>query len=175
MGKYFITGNAGTGKSTIVLALREQGFTAYDIDEISDIRGFLDTKANKVLDELPEITEHGPSSFTRYTSFWKELGLKKLLDTDETIFLSGSSTLQERFYPLFDTVFGLVATVDVLEARLATRTNNPIGNNKKDRIWLLGINERVNSQLKANGAIIIDANKPLDSVVDQILSHVNEK
>lgn len=176
MGKYFITGNAGTGKTTTILALKERGLTAYDIDKLPDIHGYLDTQNNEVLDRLPVIKAHDAAGFTRYALFIKESGLRKLLATDGTIFLGGSTTMQEQFYPLFDKIFGLVVPREVHEERLASRSNNPTGNNEKDRAYLLSINDRIESRLKImGGGIIINTNQPLDKVVDEILSHVDNK
>jgi len=175
MGKYFITGNAATGKSSIITNLKKRGFTAYDIeDELPDVYGFLDLETNEILDALPEITDHGAAAFTRYTSVIKEAELKKVLETDETVFLSANCNIQEKYYPLFDKTFGLIASTETLKKRLAGRNSNNIGHNKEDRAYLLSINNIVEAQLKGMKAIVVDTEQPLDAVVEKILSYVNE-
>lgn len=172
MAKYFITGNAGTGKSSTIRVLQERGFTAYDIDERPDIHAYIDTKDGSIIETLPEITAHGAAAFTRYRSILKEVGLKQLLETDETVFVGGSVTMQQQFYPLFSMIFGLVLAKGPLDIRLANRTNNPTGNNPTDRAYLLSINDGIEANLRQANAILIDASQPLNNVVDNILSHL---
>ena len=174
MASYFITGNAGTGKSSVIRVLQERGFTAYDIDEHPDIHAFIDTKDNSILDNFPEVTSHGSEAFTRYDAIFKESVLKQLLDSDKTVFLSGSSTLQAEFYPLFHTIFGLVLPLEMLDQRLATRTNNPTGANPADRAYLLNVNDDIEAKLHEAGAVMIDASQPIEKVVDEITGYVSE-
>ena len=70
MGKYFITGNAGSGKSTVIDVLKQRGFTAYDTDG------------------LPEVTLRVPSRHSEldYAQVWDSLALKKLLESDDDVF-----------------------------------------------------------------------------------------
>ncbi len=170
MGKYYITGNAGTGKSSVISELKNRGYSAYDIDELPEIHGYLDRQTNIIFDALPHMNIRGEEAFARYASILKSKELVHLLETEENIFLGGSVTNQAQFYPLFDEIFGLLLNKATLEHRLATRTNNPTGNDLAGRAYLVGINDRVQANLQKAGATIVDATQPLEKVVNEILS-----
>lgn len=154
MTKYLITGNAGTGKSSVIEILRVRGFAAYDTDELPDLTRRVAPKNNTQL---------------AYSNEWDEEALRSLLASDHVVFIGGSVSNQQDFYPMFSKMFGLCLDQDSLDHRLATRTNNPTGNGVHDRAFLLSINKRIEDNLKIVGAEMIDASQPLDTVVDNIL------
>lgn len=170
MGKYFITGNAGTGKSSIIYSLKLRGYAAYDIDDTPSIHGYLDRQNGTITDLLPATELRGAEAFRRYASVFQAAGMKTLLGSSETIFIGGSVTNQTDFYPLFDQVFGLIADNASLEQRLAHRTNNPTGNERADRAYLISISARSRRNLEQAGAWLIDSCQPLETVVTQIIN-----
>lgn len=172
MSVYYITGNAGTGKSTVVKALRQKGYEAYDVDETSELHGFLDTTTGEIVDEIPPNNLRGEESFSRFKSVIKPKGLNKFLKQSGEVFLAGSVTNQAQYYNQFTSIFGLYADRATIQHRLATRTNNPTGRDAKDREFLVSINERVERSLRKQGAIMIDATHSIDEVLDTILAYL---
>jgi shikimate kinase len=168
MCRYLITRNAGTGKSTVIAELRRRGYNAVDGDELNGIHAFLDKQTGTIVDKP------GAEGFARFTTVWQPVAFKALLQRNTDIFIGGSVHNQSDFYDLFDEIVCLKLTPEILEHRLAMRSNNPAGSDKKDRDYLLAINDRVNERLEKAGAIMIDSDQPLDKVVDDILGHIDD-
>src|SRR6478609_3234696 len=103
MGKYLITGAAGSGKSTTIGALQDRGFSAYDTDDLPEVTRLQERATGRFVD-WPK----GPADFSKNAWNWQEKGLKKLLASDETVFVGASVANQQEFYPLFDTIFALI-------------------------------------------------------------------
>lgn len=167
--KYLITGNAGTGKSTVIEKLHELGHYAYDTDNLPKVTRYLDKETGELVDKP------GVEGFGRYASQWQEEPLEQLLNSAGTVFVGGSVSNGSRFYHLFDTVFGLLVDDEALTHRLQSRTNNDTGKNKRDLDFLVGINQRVTNNLTADPHVItIDATHPLEQVVADILGNTDE-
>ena len=47
MGKYLITGVAGSGKSSVIDELRNRGFAAYDTDDLPDVTRLQDKETGE--------------------------------------------------------------------------------------------------------------------------------
>lgn len=163
MGRFLITGNAGTGKSTVINELQRRGYNAFDGDELTGIHTFMDKITGALVDEP------GPEGPARYTTIWQPKTFKSWLDENESVFVGGSVYNQTEFYPLFNKIIGLMLPPEVLDVRLKSRTNNPTGNDEKGRNYFVGINARVNTNLKLAGAIMIDSSLPIAIVTDKIL------
>lgn len=151
---YLITGNAGSGKSTIIGELQKRGYTAYDTDD------------------LPALTHKVPPKNPNgmaYSIEWDAAELQKLLESAATVFIGGSVSNQSDFYSLFDAIFAVHVDVDTLEHRLITRINNSTGKNDSDRAFLLSIQDRIYANLANAGAIQIDNTRSLSMVVNTIV------
>ena len=159
MGKYFITGNAGAGKSTVIAALQRRGFTAHDTDDLPEV----------TLRVKPKHSE------LEYANVWDRTALEKLLASDDDVFIGASVSNQDEFYSLFDKLFCLSIGKEALEHRLRTRTNNNFGNDPSHRQFILDIHDRVETNLRHVAAIIIDASLPIDDVVEEILAKTDVK
>jgi broad-specificity NMP kinase len=110
-----VTGMSGTGKSTVLAELARRGYRVVDTDD--------DGWSEDV--PLPDGSgvEH----------LWREDLMSALLaqDGDETLFVSGCTSNQSSFYDRFDAVMLLTAPTEVLLERLATRTTNPFGKDRR--------------------------------------------
>jgi dephospho-CoA kinase len=98
---------SGTGKSTVLDALRALGFETVDTD----------------------VGEWGDGAL------WHEERITELLDRerDATLYQSGTVSNQGRFYPRFDAVVLLSAPTGLLLERIATRTTNDYGKKRWSR------------------------------------------
>jgi len=146
--RVLVTGMSGVGKSTALAALAQRGFDAVDTDE----PGWTDWS-----------DEDG--------HLWREERMAELLerDRDVTLYVSGTVSNQGRFYPSFDAVVLLSAPVDVLLARITTRTTNEYGKSAEQRALILEHVSEVEPLLRAGCTHEIDASRPLDDVVAELV------
>jgi AAA domain len=141
---------SGTGKSSALAELRRRGFEVVD-------------------------TDHGgwtEWSETEGGYVWDEGRIAELLGREEgpTLYVSGTVSNQERFYPRFDAVVLLSAPAQVLLSRIATRTTNDYGKTSRDRDLILHHLAGVEPLLRATCTHELDASQPLDAVVEQLIA-----
>jgi len=166
MGKYFITGRPGSGKSTIIRELQRQGFTAYDTDALDGVTKLQDKVTGEIVD-WPD----GPVDWGHFAWNWQEEQIQRLLASADTVFLGAIVGNQHSFYPLFDKVF--VVTIDEktlsrqLEAHEHKRTPE-----EKER---LAANHMAKQKILIEvGGIPIVNSGPIDKVADKILRLINQ-
>ena len=151
MKRILITGMSGVGKSTVAERLAELGHKVVDTDH----GGYF------VVDE-------------RGDYHWDVDRIRQLLATEDVdvLFLVGADDAQVQFYPRFDDIILLSAPRDVMVERLASRTNNPFGKRPEELAKILTDLEMYEPVIRRSATHEIDASKPLDRVVDEILSLV---
>lgn len=156
--RVLITGMPGSGKSTVIRALRERGYRAFDGDDdgLSEYR---------YMARLPG-EEPGPELV------WREDRIDELLSANgdsELLFLGGCAMNQGQFYPRFDHIVLLTAAEDVIVERLTTRTTNNYGKSPEEREEALRNKRIVEPMFRRRATFEIDTSAPLESVVEQIL------
>ena len=87
---------------------------------------------------------------------------------DPISFFCGGSRNSARFIDLFDGVFVLEADLDTLLRRLATRPEDEWGGKPAERE--MAVRLYATKEGMAKDGVTIDATKPLDRVVDEILA-----
>ena len=167
--RILVTGFSGVGKSTITLKLRDQGYTAYDLDDMPGLFIALHKGTGKQMEYWDTADLETVKNFQWMCDKEK---LQTIMDRDpaETVFYCGAATNIVDLIDLFDVVILLVASPPVLRHRLTTRTNNTWGKTKEVQDYILL--ERKDDRpeiLKQAGAIVIDAAQPIDDVVKEIL------
>ena len=88
----------------------------------------------------------------------------------DVLFVCGSSRNSDHFLPYFTEVFNLRIDDDAMRRRLQERADNTFGKQPWELELMLKLNR---SDEKPAGAIDIDATKPLDQVVDELLRLAN--
>lgn len=159
-----ITGIAGTGKTTIINFLQQQGYTAYGLE---DIRGI----CKKIYKGTGEVSSD-PKSFKTYDWICDLKAVQDLMqqDNDGLIFYSGTATNIDELIPLFDQIFLLQADKKELSRRLTNRVNNPFGKSKEVQDWLFDQQEEWDKALIQKGAIPIDATQEIIAVASSIIA-----
>src|SRR4051812_13441327 len=122
--KCLVTGQAGSGKSSVAAELRRRGFTAYDTDAMPELTGF--DYAETGLPVGPGEIEH-PIDFSRFSWNWRLDPLRELLASAENVFICAITSNTVELAHLFDRVFVLVPDRETLARRLRARTTNPFG------------------------------------------------
>jgi thymidylate kinase len=168
---YFVTGISGSGKSTVRNHLRRQGYLAYATDE----DGYASWFDNETGDEYLQQTtsaERTPEFGRRYS--WKvprDKVLQLAADAAERpIFLCGAVANEVEVWDLFAGVVALDIDTDTLKQRLASRTDNDFGKSDHEREQVLAWHADSRAAYHRAGHLVVDATKPIDDVVDQVLA-----
>jgi shikimate kinase len=149
MIRVLLTGMSGTGKSSVVAALRRRGFMAIDMDEpgwsVRDDEGH---------------------------QLWCEERLHDALAAahDRVVFVSGCAANQVNFYPEFSRIVLLSAPAETLMQRLAARTSNRYGQRPDELAEVMHHLETIEPLLRRRATHEIVTTMPLDRVVDAVLS-----
>jgi broad-specificity NMP kinase len=167
MGKrnYLIEGVSGTGKSSVCQELRRRRYAAINGDRELAYQG------NPTTGEKTECL--GSEAETRHEhNIWDVERVRRLAanQDDEATFFCGGSRNFRQFIDIFDEIFILDIDVETLNKRLDSRLDDDWGKRKSERELILRLHA-TKEDTPRNG-IVIDATRPLVSVVDEILSHV---
>jgi hypothetical protein len=161
---YLITGDSGSGKSTVAQALARRGYRSYNTDDMPDVTRLEDHAGR------PAEWPGGPIDWSKYAWNWQEAALQGLLAGAGTVFVAAIVSNQARFYSLFEAIFVLVVDAGTLRHRLLSRTENDYGKHPDELAGILSYHPVLEGELlSAPGAVAIDATKPLDAVVNEIV------
>jgi broad-specificity NMP kinase len=174
----YITGISGTGKSTIRHELKKRGYAAYDTDE-DKFRAWY----NKSTDERAKDQKAWVDTDTEWRKqYWLKIERPKVEELarsadneEQPVFLCGTTPNDNDVWDLFDKVISLSISNQELTKRLAGRTNNDYGKHPDDLSDILGWNKDIDERMASYGAIIVNAERPLSEVVDEIISKSSEK
>jgi gluconate kinase len=170
--KYLITGVAGTGKSTIAQELRRRGSAAYDTEE-----GFSYYVDKQTGERCAYPATPSEAWYMNHERVFDEKVLNNLFKkhADEPLFISSITANQKKFYGQFKKIFLLTTDDDLITHRLGTRTNNYFGRHPLDLQRVISRHQAFDDELEAAGAIVVDASKPIEQMVDDILSHIHDR
>jgi gluconate kinase len=165
VASYLITGDAGSGKSTVARALARRGYLAHNTDDMPDVTRLEDHHGRPV--EWPE----GPVDWSKYAWNWQESALRKLLAGTGTVFVAAIVSNQEKFYSLFEAIFVLVVDPSTLQHRLQSRTEHDYGKHPDELAGILSYHATLERDLlSAPRSVAIEATRPLNLVVDEIVA-----
>jgi shikimate kinase len=141
VARVLVTGMSGAGKSTLLEQLARRGHRTVDTDH----DGW----------ELPDRT-------------WDEPRMAALLDACPSVVVSGTVENQGRFYDRFDHVVLLSAPLDVLLARVSTRTTNPYGRTAEQRAEIAANLASVEPLLRRGATLELDGRRPVAELADVV-------
>ncbi|TAH34709.1 hypothetical protein EYC59_02935 [Candidatus Saccharibacteria bacterium] len=167
MGKYFITGRPGSGKSTVMRELQQRGFTAYDTDSIEGVTA-LQNKETGLIVPWP----NGPVDWTRFSWNWQDAPLRRLLNKDGDIFLGAIVGNQKDYYPLFDTVFALTLSKETLAQRLDIHEHE---RTQQEKDQAIAVHDEKQTRWTDQRLVLVSSERPVNEIVDEILGHLQIK
>ena len=158
MSRVLLTGMPGGGKSTALVELGRRGYRVVDTDE----SGWCEYRPYaQPLDALHRGEWH-----------WVEDRMTTLLESHDgpALFVAGRVANQSTFYDRFDAVVLLSAPIELLLDRVAARTTNDYGKSPLEREEILVDVEEIEPQLRAARTHELDASRPLDDVVADLIA-----
>lgn len=169
--KLLVTGQAGSGKSSVAAELRRRGFAAYDTDAMPDVTGF--DYAETGLPVPPGTGEIShPIDFSRFAWNWRIDRLQELLGSAEDVFICAITSNAVSLRHLFDLVYVLTLDGETLRERLHNRTDHDFGKDPREAAAVLRHNAVIGDEWRERGAVLVDSTRPVRDVVDEILARM---
>jgi adenylate kinase family enzyme len=163
-----ISGMSGAGKTTIAAVLARRGLAVIDADGDPLLARHVDSAGNVVGD--PAVPDF--AWLARHSWAWNPARLDELIDAaaPATLYVCGCADNELELADRFTQVFLLEIDEPTMLGRLASRDKEwgRIGDTREYQRRKL---PEYQGRLRASGAIPIDARRPLDQVVDAILTH----
>lgn len=165
----WVTGSPGAGKSSVCAALKAAGKAAFD----ADWEGFnfwADRTTGTVVDDPPDPVP--PGWLDRYAWRINRSRVEAIADHAATnpVYLCGSVENERDVWDLFDFVICLVIDAQTLVQRLSHRSTNSFGRHPEELRAALAWNETAEATYLGFGATNIDATRPLNVVVMDVLT-----
>ena len=152
-----ITGMSGTGKSSVIIALRDAGHRAIDLDE-GGWSGWIPSDGN------PTGAKPG------HDWLWDETRLKALLaeDHDTPLFVAGCAPNMGQFIQDFEVIVLLSAPLSTLLKRLRRRSGNTYGKAPREVAQIEMNHREIEPRLRRIATHEFDASRALPNVVSNI-------
>lgn len=171
MSLIYVTGISGSGKSQVREELLRRGFEAHGTDE-DGVAAYFNNETGEIENENASDPDfRTPEWRSKHT--WKAQREKvEELTTrakDKPIFLCGVVANDNEVWDLFGKVFALVIDEDTLKHRITHRTENNFGQNPHEFAMISEWQKTAEDDYRKFGATIIDATRPLEQVVDEII------
>ncbi|WP_090645670.1 AAA family ATPase [Paenibacillus sp. UNC496MF] len=164
MPAYLITGEAGTGKSTLAIELQKRGYIAYDGDRTPGLTYHADRLTGRPITEMLD-------RYTETDWVWDSNRLREILNNPRDVFITGATSNQQQFYPVFRKIFMLTIDAATLTNRLQNRSAGDYGMHPEELNEILRTFEGFQRRtIEEDGAIPIDATQPLTKVADDIIA-----
>jgi thymidylate kinase len=170
----YVTGISGSGKSEVRKELLKRGFEAHGTDE-DGIAAFYNNETGEIENENANNPDfRTPEWRAKHTWKAQRDKVKGLADKakDKPIFLCGVVANDNEIWDLFGKVFALVIDESTLKHRITNRTENNFGQNPHEFAMISEWQKTAEEDYRKFGATIIDATKPLEHVVDEIVSDI---
>lgn len=163
-----ITGIAGTGKTSIISFLQQQGYTAYSIEDIKGICRMINRETGET------ITHEIGSNLETLKKYDWICDIKAVQDLmqknrDGLVFYSGTTANIDNLLSLFDQIILFQADKKELSRRLTERVNNRFGKSKEVQDWLFDQQIEWDKALIQKGAIPVDATQDIKTVASSII------
>ncbi len=172
MSFFYITGIAGAGKSAVGRELKKRGYEIHEGDD--GLSAFYDNSTGELVARPVDVAERTTEWRSRNTWKMSRDKLEKLKERadEKPIFVCGVASNEDEYIDLFDKVFALMVNTATLKQRINERDDNSFGKLPHEMDTILEWQEGIEDHYRRIGALMIDANKPLAEVVDNILTSI---
>ena len=169
MKNFYITGISGTGKTTIANILKEKGIQAYSIDEVPKLCFWVNKNDEKIVDYEAKLDQ----TFINSNKWICDVKmLKDILNQEGKVVMLGHTENEKDFLNLFDKIILLRSKPETFLKRILERKDNDFGKEKTVQEYLLKTYQEFESDVLDRGAVSVDADEPLDIVVNNIISEI---
>ncbi len=168
MPAYLITGQGGSGKSTIHSLLKEKGYASFDSDEIPGLARAEDMAGNPV-----DVDWSGYVDYSKIAFNWQPSILDQFLVAQPDVIICGSASNQLQLHDRFDKVYVLTLPRTVHQSHLLGR-KSVYGKDPDMLAYLLNIQESFAQEAIALGAVAIDASVSPKETLNQVLGFLHE-
>ncbi|HSX01836.1 MAG TPA: AAA family ATPase [Candidatus Saccharimonadia bacterium] len=166
---FIITGISGSGKTTVARQLVEHGEVAFDSKLNHGLFHFVDEYGQQPATNHP----NDPSWKQHHKWVINQTVFSQLLEEhtqSERVFLCGGGDSLKVLWPQTKKIFLLKIDVQTLLERLNNPSrDNAFAKNTATQEALLRRLEKYQQTMIESGATVIDARRPLDRVVDEIM------
>lgn len=174
MSLIYITGLSGSGKSAVLRELVKRGYEAHGVDE-EGYADWIDRKTDEIIpfpQDESSVDIH--DWYRKHKWVLNEARIAELKEkSDEQnkiIFLSGVTEGDDKVWHLFTKVIALSVDEATIRSRIENREDNHFGKDPEEMKIVLDWLKRYDETYRDFGAIIVDATKPLDQVVQKVLA-----
>jgi AAA domain len=169
--KFLVTGESGSGKSSVAAELRRRGFVAYDTDAMPDVTGFDYAETGLPVPSGTGEISH-PIDLTRLAWNWRVDRLQELLASADDVFICAITSNTVSLRHLFDLVYVLTLDGETLMERIRTRTDNDFGKHPREAAAVLRHNAVIGDEWRKRGAVLVNSARPVRDVLDEILARM---
>jgi dephospho-CoA kinase len=166
----YVTGLSGVGKSAVGDELRRRGYEAHDTDRDGNAV-WVDRETGQVAATSVGTSERDSGWLDRF--LWRVVPARveqlAARARDRLVFLCGSTENEEEVWQFFSLTIYLTVDEETLRHRLATRTSNDFGKLPHELAAILEWHKIGADQYRTFGSFIVDASRPLASVVDDVI------
>jgi dephospho-CoA kinase len=166
--KIFVTGISGTGKTTIANKLKDKDFNIIDIDYVPNLCAWVNLKTGEK--SMLRNTESPNNKFIdEHDYICDTKQLQEMMKDKETVFVFGSVGDNSSLLHLFDKTILLQCKPETLVERLKNRDTNDMGKKEEVQQRMLEWKKVFDALMIESGAIVVDTEKPVEKVVDEII------
>jgi len=174
MSLIYITGTAGTGKSTIKKELEALGYVAYGTDE-DNIASWYDIRTGLKVTK-PSLQQRN-DDFLKYHIWLIDIDLLNALKQQSEaslIFLCGVASNDYDVHDIFDKRVCLTIDETSLVKRLVSRTDVHFGKTETELDNVLMWHEMIEDKNRSLGALMVNATQTIELVVEEIINYANK-
>ncbi len=163
-----VTGTSGSGKTTVARQLIKRGEVAFDSKINPKLYQFVDTGGNVATSV--KLNDDDWRSTYKWSLNREELEeLLRRHSEASRVFLCGRANLFQ-YWDIADRVFLLKVDKETLLTRLNNESrDNLFAKDASTQQRLVSDLEKIQNKIIEKGAIVIEATKPIDDVVNQVL------
>jgi hypothetical protein len=167
--KILITGRSGAGKTMLLPALQERGFTVYNTDDMPEISRFEDMQSHEPV-KLPK----GYIDWKKIAFRWQAEPLRKLLDSTANVAIAAVMANQKDFYGWFNLRFVITIDTDALSRHWQHSSSHHKDMDPANLERAVALHNEKQQHFIDDGCIPISGDRPIAEMANDIMRVVDE-